>query len=1591
MADWYDKFKKELAASEGVRGRSKAIEGGGPTRGFGITSIPKALKSILIAKGLKADTMSDRDLFNELVDWHRDQVVKTFGKSAYDKLPTSVKGAAIDLHYNLKGSLSAAPSFVRAAKAGNYEDAAKNLLDVVSANDPKTNQKGVLRGLAKRRVKHYNKIAEQNAFDRITNISITPSNQKGKKTLVSYKTKSGDSIDFNFSSGLHSESGSYDKVSTAPDQLPSDDATAPDQLPSDTPLSTVRPDADARARRVQRLTEAAEPPLNIIEERVSSLVKEEKDPELKILKERLIKEDIQDQTNLPILEERQPTPLQPAMEKADLPILTERQQPVIDITEDDLPMVDQRTEAIAEAELANDAIIAKSSVKRSPNKGVLNIYGGPVPLQIPRTIDEFVPISVEEDPTFGETVSATLSYQYAPLFNAIKNNLKYQDIEQVGYKPLDDISGYEEYKSHLYEAKSSQEMAELKQQIDANKERREVLYRASIPMQFAAGIFDPINLVALPFGGPAVGLGRSFLRTGTSVAALQVGLEGIRYPFDPLATPVESAMNVGSAFVTGGMIGTLFSIPASRRAAALEKTNQQVKEFVEITENFTAKDMSLVGDREARKLGGEGDEILNSLRTTLPKTIDGLIKGIDETKSELNKHDGTHLARYEFEGGQETLKKIKEKIKEINDKKESLKKEKVDVKQLKYLDDQIKDLEKSEKIVRKLKNLDDAKVRDSERLQDVKREQQFRRVEGINDGTLKDPFGLADNIFTNSWFYKAIPTPMKSILQGDIPSSIKEKVTTLAGDSAMLQNLNKVGFATPKSVHQYSSTRNGEWLEVYMGMLNNFAQHTKKGVTTVVDINISNFDGSFTAFMKEVNRKYINGEEASSAAEAESIKLLSNFYKKWEKRLIETGLIGTEKSLSAKMIKKEKDLESLNKKIKEVESGFDKAKAGGSERQYAYLKALRERAEQIEQELSALEISLAKMKDDRDIGPQFREEMFPRFWNRDAIRSNRPQFEKILFDWYKNNPDIYEPVKGRVKAGEPRFVKRTLPTDDKSVQGRVESTVDEILGVSKTFDNAADENAFFGAGVSKHFRHRKLDIPNRLVLDFIQNDPLAVMRAYTQRVAPRYEFAKMYGGKSIDDLLLEIDEDMFAAGKSIKQTNAVRKNFLHLYDRVVGNVLRDPTSWDQRVATVLRDFATITYLGSAGFATLPDFAKIMMEHELRDVFRSLYGVMSDDRLKMTTKEGKLAGEVHETVSGENHLRIIDDITNNPFSEGTYSKYMNKVKWGFFQANLLGPFTNIMKKMDVIVRGHSIVQMSIRLSKGTASKFEMEYLARYGIGKKEADGFNKLVDDGIIENTKPDNSGLWLPNTDKWPDEFNALRMEFRSSMNSGIMNTILQSTPADKPIIADGVAYVPHRIAKQFGYDEDPKFRGYSRIENGLLGLPFQFYSYSLAAMNKITASYATGAARNRAVAMATSMGLAYLGMEIKYPDYVMDNMSISDKIARSFDMSGMAALYSDAIYRSMETSMAMGGPDISMGLISPKFPQEKSYIDAATSVLGAGPSWGAEIGTGVKELVTGEYGEGSKRIMRNFPLARLWIWKDLMNEASNSFTARRY
>lgn len=142
----------------------------------------------------------------------------------------------------------------------------------------------------------------------------------------------------------------------------------------------------------------------------------------------------------------------------------------------------------------------------------------------------------------------------------------------------------------------------------------------------------------------------------------------------------------------------------------------------------------------------------------------------------------------------------------------------------------------------------------------------------------------------------------------------------------------------------------------------------------------------------------------------------------------------------------------------------------------------------------------------------------------------------------------------------------------------------------------------------------------------------------------------------------------------------------------------------------------------------------------------------------------------------------------------------------------------------------MIEYMIKEVGGTASAKDIQYLRRYNISRQMSE---EIVNSKAFDKT---DNGLYLANTEKWLESgISADTLDaFRTSLNSGIMNTILMGTPADKPIITDGVVYVPSRIGKMFGLAEDARYRGYSRIENGLMGLPFQFWSYSLLLLIKL-------------------------------------------------------------------------------------------------------------------------------------------------------------
>lgn len=1248
----------------------------------------------------------------------------------------------------------------------------------------------------------------------------------------------------------------------------------------------------------------------------------------------------------------------------------------------------------------------------------------------PFTIDfsPYSPRQTADRPSFRQTLEATIGYTYDPIIEHIKGQHTFPRERQEGYDPFADLGDHGLFAMNLRHATSPAHMAHLKRGIDESIERRRILANSSFLSQLGAGLFDPLNLVALPFGGPTVGFGRSAFRVGMGTAALQTGAEGLLIqPFDAMQTATESTYNIIGAGLFGAAFGGAISIPITRRASTLKRVRDNLENYgksVRTIENIS----ELTADE------------LNNLNTVprpherfKPRTITSRINKLSAKEADLNSQ------LQQQKKGQGSA---------LNEELQVVKQE----------------------------------------LASYKKEAAIREL--LDQGyTPENLWSIADNMFTDSVLYKFVSTPMKRVLQSTTaPSLVKEYMVKLGGDSGLNLIANKLGIASPLSVYQRAAARNGEWVRAHDSLVNLFREDMNLANTAVMDVDVVQSyrsvmrrDDSYGSWLRGINEKRTTKVEKLSEVEKRAIGVIDDFFRKAERELEDAGLIGTKKGISDELAYVKRTIESLTDDISKAKNARIKRRLEGR------VNFLGRQQEELELSLAAFD-DTAKLSNDK---------FLPRFWNENAIRKDRARFEDILKKWYYKNNTIWQFKKGK-------WSKKVLPKDEASIAKRVKSTIDNILNEA---DPTNEANIGFGYGRSKHFRHRKLDIPNELVWDFIMQDPLAIMKTYTARVAPKLEFRRQFGA-DLEDVVFRLEREMINKNISEREMRKHMRDFHIMHDRIAGAVLRNPSknfisdlrnpsAMSQRIAYVMKEAAATNYMGSGFVAAIPEFGRVIMEHDGNVMIKAIQAILDKDIRMKSAKEVRLSGEAIDILKGSAFARLVDDMANNVDAP----EFWNKARNAFYTLNGLGPITQLSKTLDGIARGHTIIERSIKLSKNKATPFEVEWLARYGIDQAKA----KEIARAPWQETQ---GGLYVANTDEWstsflipeiegktvkvieanedgspvgtsrgdryipasynpktntikfdreyiettqfdekawlspkvegvkalPDIFespkdwsnfvmlheimhtrfarkpkettaqyenriNKLALQeykqqsiiqqetvdtFRSAMNSGVLNTILAATPADRPIINDGVVFVPYHIAKNFGYKEDKTVKGYARIENGLLALPFQFYSYTFANVNKMVGAMAHGQLKNRAIGLTTMLGLGYLSVKLRYSlsgaEFAWEDMSAQDRIARAWDASGITALYSDLFYQSMHTSLALGGPNISNGILAPKFPQEPNTMDAITNVAGAGPSITTDIGRGIVDFASGNYGEGAKQVVRNLPFARMWFWKDDMN-----------
>ena len=1312
---------------------------------------------------------------------------------------------------------------------------------------------------------------------------------------------------------------------------------------------------------------------------------------------------------------------------------------------------------------------------------------------------------VSESPSFGKTLGASVGYSLDPLFETVGQTLEFGIQREVGYNAMEDMSGYEMYATTLGRAVNPLHMASLKRTINESSSRREILSQSSLGAQLVAGIFDPINLIALPFGGPTIGIGKSALRVGAGTAVLQGGIEaGLVQPFDALQTAQESAINIGMAGIFGAGFGAAFGAPMTAKARAQAKTEIAIQEEmtmlsrIDNLEGVTREDMINLPQRSERPFFNLSNDDLNT-------TIKSFENSASKAEQEANSIQGT---------GRQEAGNLLERAQELR-----------------------------------------------ETARGYKNEKAFRELEDMGVD-LADPYKILESAFTNSVFYKAVSTPMKRVLQSKYPSFVKEMMVKSFSDSGVGLALNSLGIATPNSVYQKAAVSNGRWVAAHDQFIRLWASDTNAPLATKLDINFGDLgrramrsEDTYKKWLGRVSEKRIKNENDLTANEAKAIEIINAYFLDAETKLSDVGLIGNVKGIKAKIDQLEVEISSL--KTQRENARMRKTGRGAYEARLIDDRLTKLSNDIAEDKTTLIALEDSKLKSER---VEDQDIFFPRFWDTSSIKKNRKEFYNTLYNWYQANPYIYEKNPRTLE-----FERIKLSLTPENLEKRVNKTISKILD---EIDPLNVDSIGFGYGRSKHFRHRQVDIPNKLVTKFIITDPLAAMQTYSARIEPRYEYRKTFG-KDVDGVIFDMEMEMIRKQFKQEDINKMRRDYMHMYDRVSGSVLRNPDAINQKIAFVLKEAAQFSYMGSAGLAALPDFGRIVMEYDLDNIVKGTQALMDKNMVNLTVDEVRLAGEAIDILRGTSHMRLVEDLSNSVNS----NELLTSARNAFYILNGLAPMTTIAKQLSGIIDAHTIIDYSIRYK--TITPQEKTWLAKYGIDEKTAGKIAKspwekstnnlymantrewtnislesivaetrktykkakrkliskstekelltrysreffvdrIITDPKIARTVMDSNdlenalGVAMIYTDGVPStiyvdpirvksvydnfkssprtkdemvkrlddllkegtiseqvhihrnqliknadlidsaddyvefvllhelhhtthrekigetiseyelridelaygymrnekeegiklvankEFDARHKDaeetvsqFRVALNSGVLNTIMSGTPADKPIITDGVAYLPMTVAKQFGFTEDPKIKGYARIENGLMGLPFQFYSYTLANVNKTVASLAQGQIKNRALGISTSIGLAYLSLKLRTADFVWEEMSAQDKFARSFDMSGVMALYSDLMYTGMHTSLALGGPNITGGILSPKFPQQPSTLDAVMGLAGAGPSWASDVGRGMYQFANGEFGEGAKQIARNAPFARLWFLKDDVNQITRAW-----
>jgi hypothetical protein len=391
----------------------------------------------------------------------------------------------------------------------------------------------------------------------------------------------------------------------------------------------------------------------------------------------------------------------------------------------------------------------------------------------------------------------------------------------------------------------------------------------------------------------------------------------------------------------------------------------------------------------------------------------------------------------------------------------------------------------------------------------------------------------------------------------------------------------------------------------------------------------------------------------------------------------------------------------------------------------------------------------------------------PRVYDLNKITADRTNFERFLFDHFKNNPKLEPVEEAKVKTEgekEPKTQEGVGPPkpifrDAAEIKAAVQDTIDNI-------QHAVRGTADVGTGVRnpKSAKARVLDASDNALRPWLSDDFEGTIKAYMRTMVPHIEMHRQFGSVTLETELQQISDayrvKMAAAGaddaakaKLVKQRESDMQDLMLMRDRTLGQA--GPKNNESlavvRAAQIARSVNYVRSLGAQLFSAIPDLGRVVARYGMTDTVKRIsdFALNSEARDLAKTDMQRMGTALDVVLHTREHSL-----------EGTGSMVPTGDRLNAFAQNATAKFT----KLSMIAHWDASIRLlsaqleqdaMARLVKGeNVSAFEKAKLAAHGIGEEDLAAIREQW------NTHgSDEGGLNRARTELWTDQDAAGKVE----------------------------------------------------------------------------------------------------------------------------------------------------------------------------------------------------------------------------------------